>query len=82
MIACGVGLGTWLGFLIGGALLPLMEVVEGGARVTPPMVFTTDPKTLLVCYLVLAAVTGVTVLWLAWLRSRIQLQQVLRMGEG
>ena len=36
MIACGVGLGTWLGFLIGGALLPLMEVVEGGARVTPP----------------------------------------------
>ena len=82
MVACGVGLGTWLGFLIGGALLPLMEVVEGGARVTPPMVFTTDPKTLLVCYLVLAAVTAATVLWLAWLRSRIQLQQVLRMGEG
>ena len=81
MVVCGVGLGTWIGHLIGTGLLPLMEVAEGGARVTPSMVFTTDWQRLLISYLVLAAVTGVTVLWLAWLSSRIRLQQVLRMGE-
>ena len=82
MVVCGVGLGTWIGHLIGTGLLPLMEVAEDGARVTPSMVFTTDWQRLLISYLVLAGVTVLTVLWLAWLSSRIRLQQVLRMGEA
>jgi len=59
-----------------------MEVAEAGQRVTPPMAFTTDWSSLAVSYLVLAAVTMVTVVWLAWLSAKIQLQQVLRMGEA
>ncbi|NQW24289.1 MAG: FtsX-like permease family protein [SAR202 cluster bacterium] len=82
IVACGVGLGTWVGQLIGASILPLMEVAEEGARVTPPMVLTTDWPSLLVVYLVLAVVTVVTVVWLAWLSAKIQVQQVLRMGDA
>ena len=82
MVACGVGMGTWLGQLIGRGLLPLMEVAEEGARIAPSMVFTTDWRTLTLCYVVLAAVTAMTVLWLAWLSSRVRVQQVLRMGDA
>ena len=82
IVLCGVALGTWVGQLIGSSLLPLMEVAEEGERVTPPMAFTTDWLTLSVSYLVLAVVTVVTVVWLAWLSSKIQVQQVLRMGDA
>ena len=82
MVVCGLGLGTWLGQLIGRGLLPLMEVAEEGARIAPSMVLTTDWMTLLVAYLVLAAVTATTVVWLAWLSSRVRIQQVLRMGDA
>ena len=82
IVICGVGLGTWVGQLIGSSILPLMEVVEEGERVTPPMAFTTDWMSLAVSYAVLAVVTVVTVVWLAWLSSKIQVQQVLRMGDA
>ena len=82
IVICGVGLGTWVGQLMGSSLLPLMEVAEEGERVTPPMAFTTDWLALGVSYLVLAVVTVGTVLWLAWLNSKIQVQQVLRMGDA
>ena len=39
VVAAGIGLGTWAGQLIGITLLPILEVSEGGVRVTPPMVF-------------------------------------------
>ena len=82
IIICGVAMGAWVGQLIGTSLLPLMEVAEEGARVTPPMAFTTNWLSLAVSYAVLALVTLVTVLWLAWLTSKIQVQQVLRMGDA
>ena len=46
------------------------------------MAFTTNWLSLAVSYAVLALVTLVTVLWLAWLSSKIQVQQVLRMGDA
>ena len=60
----------------------LMEVSEDGGKVAPSMVLTTDWQSLLISYLVLAVITAATVLWLAWLSSRIRLQRVLRMGEA
>ena len=81
MAACGVGLGTLLGWLIGASVLPLMEVVEEGARATPSLVLTTDWQRLLVSYVILAVVTGLCGLWLTWLTAKLQLQQILRMGE-
>ncbi len=82
VVVCGLGLGTWAGQQIGASLLPILEVAEEGVRVTPPMVLQTNWLTLLVSYLVLAAVTGGTVLWLAWLTARLEIQQVLRIGEA
>jgi hypothetical protein len=82
VVACGIGLGTWAGQQIGASLLPILEVAEGGARVTPPMVFQTNWVTLLIAYLVLAAVTAGTVAWLAWLTAKLEVQQVLRAGEA
>ncbi len=80
--AAGIGLGTWAGQLIGITLLPILEVSEGGLRVTPPMVFETNWKTLLVAYSVLASVFAGTVLWLAWLMGKLEVQRVLRAGEA
>ena len=82
VVACGIGLGSWVGQWIGASLLPLMEVAEEGARVTPPMVLQTDWSTMLMSYLVLAGVTAGTVAWLAWITFRMEVQQVLRIGEG
>ncbi len=82
VVVCGVGLGTWAGYQMGVALLPVLEVGEGGARVTPPMVLETSWGVLLVAYLLLAGVVAATVAWLAWLTSRLEVQRVFRIGEG
>ena len=82
VVACGVGLGTWAGGQIGASLLPVLEVAEAGVRVTPPMVLQTNWVTLLMSYLVLAGVTAGTVVWLAWFVAKLEVQQVLRIGEA
>ena len=82
MVACGVALGTWAGQQIGTTLLPVLEVSEGGVRVTPPMVLETNWITLAVAYLALAAVALANVVWLAWFTARLNVQQVLRAGEA
>ena len=82
MVVCGVGLGTWAGQQIGAALLPVLEVAEGGVRVTPPMTLQTDWLTLAVAYLALVAVAVGNVVWLAWFTARLDVQQVLRAGEA
>ena len=77
----GVALGTLLGWLIGSSVLPLMEVVEGGERAVPSYLFTIDWQRLSVSYVILSVVTVLCGLWLTWMTFKIQLQQVLRMGE-
>ena len=82
MVACGVGLGVWAGQQIGAALLPALEVSEGGMRVTPPMTLQTNWPTLAVTFLALAVVTAGNVVWLAWFTARLEVQRVLRAGEA
>ena len=81
IVVSGVALGSLLGWLIGASLLPLMEVVEEGGRATPSLVFTADWNRLLVSYFILAVVAALCGLWVTWLMQKLQLQQVLRMGE-
>ena len=81
VVVCGVGLGTWVGFQIGASLLPSMDVAADGTRVVPPLVLRIDWTTLLVSYLVLAGVTVLTVVWLAWLSARMEIQRALRIGD-
>ena len=90
VVAFGVALGTLVGNLLTGAvggeipvsLLPLLEVAEGGVRVTPPMLPQTDWLILLLSYLVVVVITAGAVAWLAWLTGRLRIQGVLRAGEA
>ena len=82
VVVFGMGLGTWVGQQIGNSILPLLEVAEEGARVTPPMVLQTDWNTLIASYAMLAGAALASFLWLSWLTSRLEVQRVLRMGEA
>ena len=82
VVIAGVAVGTWAGAQIGAALLPVLEVSEGGVRATPPLIFETDWRMLALAYAVLAVVSLVTVAWLALVISRLDVQRVLRAGEG
>jgi ABC-type lipoprotein release transport system permease subunit len=82
VVACGIGLGTWAGFQLGNALLPLLGVAEEGVPATPPLVLQTNWVVLLASYLLLGAVTVGTVVWLAWLTAKLDVQRVLRVGEA
>jgi len=97
VVICGIGLGSLAGqLLVGGIsmgswaepvlnmfnILPLMEVAEEGVPVTPPMVLRTNWVTLLVSYLFLAGVTAGTVVGLAWFTAKMEVQQVLRIGDA
>jgi len=81
VVACGIGLGTWAGQQLGNALLPLLGVAEEGVPATPPMVLQTNWVVLLASYLILGGVTAGTVVWLAWLTAKLEVQRVLRVGE-
>ena len=96
VVLFGVGLGSWAGWeLVGGwvgrltcpnlqvcpNLLPLMEVAEEGIPIIPPMASSFNWTTLLVSYLVIAGVTAGTVAWLAWFTAKMEVQQVLRIGQ-
>ena len=89
----GIALGTLAGWVmlldveiwdhqIGLSLLPLMEVAEEGKKVIPGMALQANLLTLGVSYLTLAVVTAVAVLWLAWFTAKMEIHQVLRIGEG
>ena len=96
VVICGIGLGSLAGQLIVGGIgmgtwaepltdmfniLPLMEYAEEGVPVTPAMVLRTNWLTLLVSYLFLAGVTAGTVVGLAWFTAKMEVQQVLRIGD-
>ena len=80
-VAVGLGVGTLGGHWLGRAVLPLLEVAEGGTRVIPPMALETDWMAMGVAYMVLAAATAVTVAALAWSISRLDVQRLLRIAE-
>ena len=82
VVIVGVAVGTWAGAQIGAALLPVLEVAEGGVRATPPLTFETDWRMLALAYAVLGVVSIVTVVWLAYVTGRLEVQRVLRAGEG
>ncbi len=82
VVIAGVAVGTWAGAQIGAALLPVLEVSEGGVRATPPLTLETDWRMLALAYAVLGGVSIVTVIWLAVVTGRLEVQRVLRAGEG
>ena len=80
VVVIGTAVGTWGGQALGTALLPLLEVAEGGARVTPPMVLVTNWFALGGAYLVLAIAAFITVAALGWAIAHLDIQRILRAG--
>jgi len=80
VVVVGVAVGTWGGQGLGTALLPLLEVAEGGSQVVPPMVLVTNWYALGGAYLLLAVATFITVAALAWAISHLDVQRILRAG--
>ena len=71
-----------LGYRNKDAAAAVGKVAEEGAKVTPRMVLETNWVTLSVSYIILGAVTLATVLWLVWFTAKMEIHQVLRIGEG
>ena len=82
IVACGIGIGTLVGFQTGTNLLPLMDVAKDGVPVVPPMVLKINWTTLIISYVALIAVTMGTVAWLAWFSAKLEVQRALRIGEA
>ena len=80
-VASGLALGTLGGQLLGRAILPLLEVAEGGTRITPPMVFQNDWAGLGLAYAVLAVATMGVVAAVALVIRRLDVQRFLRVAE-
>ncbi|MCZ6892302.1 MAG: FtsX-like permease family protein [Chloroflexi bacterium] len=80
-VAFGLALGTLGGQLLGRAILPLLEVAEGGARITPPMVFQNDWAGLGLAYAVLAVAMMGVVAAAALVIRRLDVQRFLRVAE-
>ena len=80
-VASGLALGTLGGQLLGRAILPLLEVAEGGTRITPPMVFQNDWAGLGLAYAVLAVTTMGVVAAVALVIRRLDVQRFLRVAE-
>lgn len=82
IVACGIGIGSLIGFQTGSYLLPRMGVADDGGFVVPPMILHINWTTLLISYLALIAATIGTVAWLAWFSAKLEVQRALRIGEG
>ena len=81
-VVLGTLLGTWGGQMLGSAILPLLEVAEGGLPVTPPMALQNNWTALFIAYALFAGTTVVTVAALAWAISRLEVQKILRVAEA
>ncbi|MBI4311076.1 MAG: ABC transporter permease [Chloroflexi bacterium] len=81
-VVAGGLLGAWGGRLLASAVLPLMAIAEGGARVTPPMVVQSDWNALLLAYAVLGIVMASTILALAQAMAKLEVQRLLRVAEA
>lgn len=81
-VVLGMLLGTWGGQILGSAILPLLEVAEGGQAVTPPMALQTNWTALIIAYALFVATTLVTIVALAWAISKLEVQKILRVAEA
>lgn len=82
IVACGIGIGSLVGFQTGAYLLPRMGVADDGGSVVPPMLVQFNWTTLVISYVALIAVTVITLAWLAWFSTKLEVQRALRIGEA
>ncbi len=81
VVAIGLGLGTWAGFLMSRMMASSLAVTEEGAAVTPPFLLITDWVLMAPTYAIMMAVflTSLLVLWRSV--GNLDLQAIARLGE-
>ena len=81
VVAIGLGLGTWAGFLMSRMMAGSLAVTEDGAAVTPPFLLITDWALMAPTYVIMAAVflSSLLVLWRSV--GNLDLQAIARLGE-
>ena len=77
----GLGLGTWAGFQMSGMIVSSVAVTDGGGRVLPPSILTTNWVLMGSLYAALTAVFVVSLLTLGRRLLRVDLRRLSRM-EG
>lgn len=81
VVAIGLGLGTWAGFLMSRMMASSLAVTEEGAAVTPPFVLITDWALMAPTYAVMAAIFLSSLLALWRSVGNLDLQAIARLGE-
>ena len=81
VVAIGLGLGTWAGFLMSRMMAGSLAVTEEGAAVTPPFLLITDWALMAPTYAIMAAafLSSLLVLWRSV--GNLDLQAIARLGE-
>ena len=82
VVAIGLGLGTWAGFLMSRMMAGSLAVTEEGAAVTPPFLLITDWALMAPTYLIMAAafLSSLLLLWRSV--GNLDLQAIARLGES
>ncbi len=82
VVAIGLGLGTWAGFLMSRMMAGSLAVTEEGAAVTPPFLLITDWALMAPTYLIMAAAFLLSLLALWRSVGNLDLQAIARLGES
>jgi len=81
IILMGMGLGTYVGVVLSGVMMPFLQLTEHGQRVLPPFIFVTDWTTILTTYGVLAVSFAITISLVIVYFTRVTIYRTLRMGD-
>ena len=81
VVAIGLGLGTWAGFLMSRMMASSLAVTEDGAAVTPPFLLITDWALMAPTYAIMAAIFLSSLLLLLRSVGNLDLQAIARLGE-
>jgi ABC-type antimicrobial peptide transport system permease subunit len=81
IIVIGIGIGTYVGMLLSGVMMPFLQLTERGEQVVPPFKMVTDWATISVTYCILAIAFVVTITLVIFFFNRITISRTLRMGD-
>lgn len=81
IIIAGIGIGTYVGMLLSGVMMPFLQLTERGQQVLPPFKMVTDWATIGLTYGILAIAFIITISLVIFFFNRITISRTLRMGD-
>ncbi len=81
VVAIGLGIGTWAGFLMSRMMVGYLAVTEDGAEVMPPFLLITDWMLMAPAYAAMAAIFLGLLFALSRSVGNLDLQAIARLGE-